>query len=86
MILLNEYKGKVIQAKCIKGLIVFDTNRVQESEYQLYHRLGFDFCFEAQPLTNREPKRYKGIEQNKKITEVNPKKNGKKAKAKTEEK
>lgn len=88
MKLLPEYKGQIIKIKGSAGLITFDTNKAIEADYPLYHSIGFDFCFEEQKVTYKEPIHYKGIEQDvtnvDKVTKGNKKKDAKKGKAESE--
>lgn len=86
MRLLEEHKNKIIKLKVGNQLVTFDTNTTPESDYPIYHRIGFDFCFEVEPPTYLEPKRYMGIDQEvKSVGKVVKPKNGKKNKAKTQE-
>ncbi len=83
MKLLDEYKDKKVHLKTETELVIFDTSKVDESEYHLFHSLGFDFCFEPTKPTYKKPISYTGIEQEKKLTKLNNKKDGKKVKAET---
>lgn len=89
MKLLDEYKGQKVTIKAVNGYITFDTAKAPETDYPTYHALGFDFCFEPQEPTYREPIYYRaviGIEEAEKLgllvesTKGNKRRNGKKAK------
>ena len=91
MILLPEFKGKKVLMKSINGFITFDTNKIPESEYPIYHSLGFDFCFEVVEPKYKKPIAYVGIAQpqfeiepGKKETKVNKPKNAKKVKTESQ--
>jgi len=83
MKLLDEYKGKKVIAKGVKGYVTFDTNNTDEIEYPMYHSLGFDFCFEPIEPKYKAPRKYIGIEQSD-SNNSQQKKNVKKDKVKTE--
>ena len=84
MILLPEFKGKKVLMKSINGFITFDTNKIPESEYPIYHSLGFDFCFEVVEPKYKKPIAYVGVEQDENLIKLNKKKNAKKVKTETE--
>ena len=84
MILLPEFKGKKVLMKSINGFITFDTNKIPENEYPIYHALGFDFCFEVVEPKYKKPIAYVGVEQDEKVTKGNNKKNAKKVKTESE--
>ena len=85
MRLLEDYKGKKVTAKTATGFITFDTDNTDESEYEMFYNLGFDFCFEPSEPTYKKPRRYIGIEQESASTKLYKNKDGKKGKAKTKE-
>ena len=84
MKLLPEFKGMKVTAKAVNGYITFDTDTVEEKEYELYHSLGFDFCFEVVEPKYKKPISYVGIEQHPNLIKPNKKKNAKKVKTETE--
>lgn len=84
MILLPEFKGKKVLMKGVAGFITFDTNTATESEYPIYHSLGFDFCFEVVEPKYKKPIAYVGVEQDENLIKPNKKKNAKKVKTETE--
>ena len=83
MILLPEFKGKKVLMKSINGFITFDTNKIPENEYPIYHALGFDFCFEVVEPKYKKPIAYVGVEQDADLIKPNKKKNAKKEKTET---
>lgn len=83
MKLLDEYKDKKVHLKTETEMVIFDTSKVDESEYHLFHSLGFDFCFEPTDITYKKPISYTGIEQEIESTKLYKNKDAKKDKAKT---
>lgn len=83
MRLIEEYKGKKITVKTATGFITFDTDKTDESEYEMYSNLGFDFCFEPVEQKYKKPIAYVGIKQEENLIKPNKKKNAKKVKTET---
>ena len=83
MKLLDEYKDKKIHLKIETEMVIFDTSKVDESEYHLFHSLGFDFCFEPTNATYKKPISYTGIEVNGNYTKLYKTKDAKKVKTQT---
>lgn len=68
MTLKDEYKNTIVHIHVGFVLVAFNTTETPETDYPIFHSLGFDFCFEPTVPKYKEPILYTGIHQEKKAS------------------